>query len=85
MRATKKCPKCDCEYIGLFTAVLEVELSNAAAARGDIPTSVYSCSDCGYSETFFAKPFPTWNRTPEEWGVEFSWLRTPPNPKGPFR
>ena len=78
MKTSKKCPKCDCEYIAHFpklthdTTFLSPEFGEASSEILEI--EAYACSACNYFETYLAMPF----EKIKEKGIVFSWLRTPP-------
>jgi predicted nucleic-acid-binding Zn-ribbon protein len=79
MRTTKKCPKCESEYIGEYPslAMMGHGESNALAL------TVVTCGDCGYCETYGTPPR---EKTPEQLTHHlFVWHREPPDTEGPYR
>jgi hypothetical protein len=85
MRTSKKCPKCECEYIAHFpklTQSTDLQHPQYGTASSDIlEQEAYVCSGCNYMETYLTMPF---DKIKEE-GIVFSWLRSPPESEGPYR
>ncbi len=87
MRASKKCPKCECEYIGSFPWVTTsvAEKDGSVSLSGSFPLEAYTCAECGYWETYMKQPLSGWKKSPEDTEFEFTWIRKPPADKGPYR
>ncbi|MBT8494136.1 MAG: hypothetical protein KJO07_13860 [Deltaproteobacteria bacterium] len=85
MKHDKRCPKCESEVIGVFpktTASTAFEDPEYGTAWSEIlEIEIYVCGNCGYLEPYLAMSFEDVDRQK----IAFSWLRTPPNPAGPFR
>ncbi len=87
MRKSKQCPKCGCEYIGVFPYVTTTvaEKDGSLSLGGSFPIEAYTCNDCGYYELYMKTPLSKWNTPPDKTEFQFTWLREPPVSRGPFR
>lgn len=87
MKSSKKCPKCECEYVGLFpsTALTVSDTAGVYPAHGSFAAELYTCADCGYSETYLCEPVRNWSKSPEDRGLEFTWIREPPTTNHLYR
>ena len=91
MKKTQQCPKCESLIIGTFPEVFDLVTAKEDAQGGTFngckmfQVTVYVCGDCGYYEKYL-KTMPADRETPlDETDVKFTWIRRPPEPKGPYR
>ncbi len=85
LRSGELCPQCNGVVIGCFPCVTMGCSNGTGSIRmSGLTFSIYTCGDCGFSETYLKTPVASWKKTPELQGLEFEWIR-PPSDQGPFR
>ena len=86
MKSSKRCPKCECEFIAhlpKITQSTEFQHARFGTAMSEIlKVEAYVCSNCHYMETYLAMSLEELKNE----GILFSWLRFPPDAEGtPYR